>query len=409
MRVLLINKFYHLSGGAERYVFEWQKILRARGHDVMVFSMHHPRNEHCREERFFVDQVRFATDLSAGEKLSVALHSVWSREATQKMRALLKSERAPDIAHLHSFMFQLTPSILEPLRQRGVPIVQTCHEYAYVCVNQHLYNHRTNNICEACLRRGRLSPLRARCIKGSFAASATGVLAGLFDTFLGRSATRIRRFLTPSAFMQSKMVQGGLPASRVFHVPNFVDVSTIHPSDSAGDYILFLGRLVAHKGIMTFLKAAESVPDVPCKIAGDGPLTDQVRAAISCRNLENVELLGFCEGPQLWEIIRKSRVVVVPSEWFENGPLAVLEAMAAARPVIATRIAGIPEMVEHGCEGILFEPGSAEALAEAMALLWQYPDRARYMGRLGRRKVETRYNPDVHYDTVMSHFEEVVG
>lgn len=408
MRILLINKFYYLSGGAERYLFEWEKILRSRGHEVMVFSMHHPRNRPCREERFFVNQVRFATGLSRAERLRAGLHSIWSIEARRKMRALLNSEGAPDVAHLHSFMFQLTPSILGPLRERGVPIVQTCHEYAHVCVNQRLYNHRANEICEACRSRGRLSPLWTRCIKGSFAASAAGVVAGLCDTFVGRSAAHINRFLTPSAFMRGKMIEAGLPRSRIFHVPNFVDASAIRPSDSAGGYILFLGRLVPHKGIMTFLKAAERLPHVSCRIAGDGPLDKQVRAMISYRNGDNIKSLGFCEGPALWEAIRKSRAVVVPSEWYENGPLAVLESMAAARPVIATRIAGIPEMVEDGREGILYEPRCDESLAEAMALLWNEPDRAQGMGRQGRRKVEAHYNPDVHYANVMKHIEEVI-
>lgn len=409
MRVLLINKFYYLSGGAERYVFEWEKLLRSRGHNVMIFSMRHPRNRPCAQERFFADQVRFSGALGLRERVRAAAHSIWSTDARRKLNDLLDAEGAPDIAHLHSFVYQLTPAILEPLRARGIPIVQTCHEYAHVCVNQRLYNQRTNEICESCLRYGLLAPLWQRCVKGSLPASVAGCIAGVADALFGRSAARIQRFLTPSAFMRRKMIEGGLPAQHIAHVPNFTDPRRVSPSDCAGDYMLFLGRLVAHKGIMTLLDAARRLPDVPLKVVGDGPLLDSVRSRVLEDRLRNVELAGFLEGSALWDAVRHARAVVIPSEWYENGPLTILEAMAATRAVIASRIAGIPEMVEHGRDGLLFPPGDADALASALEELWRNPDRAVQMGRRGREKVESRYNPRVHYRRMMRHFEEVAG
>src|SRR3989304_10055480 len=119
MKVLLINKFYFLSGGAERYLYEWEKLLRLHGHDVIVFSMRHPDNRPCKQERFFVREVSFGTGLTLSDKLRAALHSIWSYEAARNLRAMLKEEGRPDIAHLHSFVYQLTPSILEPLSELG--------------------------------------------------------------------------------------------------------------------------------------------------------------------------------------------------------------------------------------------------------------------------------------------------
>ena len=243
MKVLLINKFYHLNGGAERHLLEWQKLLLAHGHQVSIFSMKDPRNRPSPQEPYFIDPVRFDGPLTPPQKLRAAAHSIWCRQAARRIEALLAAEGPPDIAHLHSFVYQLTPSILGPLARRGVPIVQSCHEYAHVCVNQHLYNQRTDRPCEECLRRGRLAPLWTRCMKGSFAASATAVAAGLADSLLGRSRTRIRRFFAVSDFMRAELIRGGLPADRVFHVPNFIDPASIPPADGAGEYLLFLGRL----------------------------------------------------------------------------------------------------------------------------------------------------------------------
>ncbi len=409
MKVLLVNKFYYLSGGAERYVFEWERLLREHGHEVITFSMRHPLNRPSAQERFFINRVSFDHELSYTQKLRSACHSIWSTEAGQRMSALLESEGPPDVAHVHSIVYQLTPAVLAPLRERGIPIVQTCHEYAHICVNQRLYDQRRNAICESCLRRGRLSPLWRRCIKGSFAASAAGCAAGLTDVFIGRSRDTIHRFFTPSAFMRRKMIEGGMPRRRVFHVPNFVNLDEIQSSDEPGEFILFLGRLVRQKGVLTFLEAAERVRHVPCRLVGGGPLETVVRRRVQERNLTNVQVLGHQDGEALWRQVRGARAVAAPSEWYEPFGLVILEGMAASRPIIATRIAGPAEIVSHGRDGILVSPGSAQELAAAFQTLWQSPDQARRMGRKGREKVESQYSADLHYRRLMHHYQEVIS
>ena len=408
MKILLINKFYWLSGGAERYLFEWEKMLRARGHEVVVFSMRHPENRPCAQEKYFAEEVRFRGALSAGQKLRAATHSVWSTEAGEKLRGLLREEGRPDLVHLHSFMYQLTPSILKPLAELNIPIVQTCHEYVHICAHQHLYNDRTGRTCEACLTHGRLSPLWTRCMKGSFAASAAGWLAGVAARRVGLTHKRIRRFVAVSEFMRGKLIAGGLQADRVVHLPNFIDPASVQPSADAGGYMLFLGRLVPQKGVATFLRAAEVAPDVPCKMAGDGPMETFARNFLRERKLRNVELLGKLDGDKLWQTVRAARAVVVPSEWHEPFGLVILEAMAAARPVIASRVAGPAEIVAHEKDGLLFSPFSAEELSSAMRALWADPQRAIAMGREGRSKVEIEYNAERHYERMMRLFEEAM-
>ena len=407
MRILLINKFYYLAGGRERYLFAWEKMLREHGHEVMVFSMTHPRNRPCDQSQYFVDEVRFGADQSPLAKIRAAAHALWSTEARRKLKALIDAEGPPDIAHVRSYLFQLTPSILAPLKRHGVPIVQSCPDYAPVCVNQHLYNDRTQTICEACLRVGQLAPLWQRCMKGSFTASATGCLAGLIDRHLVGSRKHIDRYVTSSAFMRAKLLEGGLPRDRVVHVPHFMDAQGIAAADGPGDYVLFFGRLVQQKGIRTFLDAAARLPHIPCKVLGGGPLEAEVRARIAERNLNTVECLGHCEGESLWDAIRNARAVVVPSEWYEPFGLVILEAMAAARPVIATDIAGPGEIVADGEDGLLVPPGDSQALAESMKRLWSDAELAQELGRRGRARVVAEYAPEIHYQRLMQVFEEV--
>ena len=407
MKILLINKFYYLSGGAERYLFEWEKLLRARGHEVLLYCMAHPMNRPSPQERFFVRQVTFDTGQPTWKKTRAAVHAIWCREARTKLRALLQAEGAPDIVHLHSFMFQLTPSILRPLIARRIPIVQTCHEYSTVCVNQRLFNQRTNRVCEECLHSTTLSPLWKRCIKGSFAPSAVGWAAGLAARWPAGNRKHIRRFFAPSNFMREKLIQGGLPSERVVFVPHFIEAEAISPSDAPGDYMLFFGRLVPQKGVLTFLRAAEKCPGIPCKILGDGPLDETVRTRITERRLSNVQPLGRLEGDPLWNTLRAARAVVVPSEWHEPFGLVILESMAAGRPVIASRVAGPAEIVEHNRDGLLFDMGDADALANTMRQLWNDPSAARELGRHGRDKVLDRFSPAGHYDIMMKHCKDI--
>jgi glycosyltransferase involved in cell wall biosynthesis len=198
-----------------------------------------------------------------------------------------------------------------------------------------------------------------------------------------------------------------MPARRVFHVPHFIRPDWIAPSQARGDYILFLGRLVPEKGIWTFLKAAALLPDVPFKVSGAGALEEAVRAHVRQRNLRHVEVLGHRDGAELQEIVRAARAVTVPSEWHEPFSLVILEAMAAARPVIASRVAGPAEIISHGVDGLLAAPGNAEEFAAAFRALWSDPARAIEMGRRGLVKTQTHYTPDDHYRRLMRHFERI--
>ncbi len=371
--------------------------------------MRHPRNRPCAEEAFFAPRVQFDLEQSAGDKLRAAARSVWSRAARERLRALLRARGTPDVAHLNAFIFQLTPSVLKPLIERGVPIVQTCHEYGHICPNQHLYNFRSHRVCERCLRDGPLAPLWTGCIKGSFAASAAGCAAALGDRLVGHSRRLIRRFFTPGAYMRRKYIQGGMPPKRVFHVPHPLHPDWIAPGDGPGDFMLFLGRLAPYKGIMTFLAAARHLPDVPCRIVGDGPLEEAVRARLADPAMQHVTLSGWLEGDELKTAIRAARAAVVPSEWYEPFGYVILEAMLAARPVIATNIAGPAELVRPGEDGLLFPLGNATRLAREMKLLWSEPDRAMALGESGRRKVLERNDPERHYRRMMSHFRDVMS
>ena len=399
MRILLVNKFYRASGGAERYVQLWRRLLEERGHTVIPFAMQDPRNWPTPYERFFARPISFNEGAPLRRRLAAAPRSVFSLDARRRIAALLRAVR-PDVAHVHSYCYQLTPSILGPLRRAGVPVIQTAHEYKHACANQHLYDPRTGRICEAC-RGGRwYAPAVRRCIKGSLPASIAGCIEHAADRLIGMSRRGIGRVVAPSAFLRRKLIAFGCPGRWIVCVPNFVFPEDFSPRRRAEPYFLFLGRLVRHKGVATLLEAVRQAPAVRLVVAGDGPERPAAQnLASACGG--RVEWKGFLDGAPLRSLLERCLAVVVPSQWYENCPYAVLEAMASGRAVVASRIGGIPELVEDGATGLLFEPGDCAGLVERLRRLWDDRSLAAQLGRAGRRRVEALYAPDAHYRRMM--------
>jgi len=379
MKVLLVNKFYRPAGGAERYVALWSRLLRERGHQVIPFAMRDRRNWPTPYSAYFVHRVDFDRPASARARLRAAGRAVYSLEAAQRISALVRRTR-PDVAHVHSYCYQLTGSVLAALRRAHVPVVQTAHEYKHACPNQRLYNQRTNRLCEACAGGRWWAPLFQRCIKGSLAASGVGCVEQVADRLTGLSRRGIGHVIAPSDFLRRTLIAFGWPGRQISHVPNFVPLDDYDPSHPCDPYLLFLGRLVRHKGIRTLLDDASG---------------GRIAAA------------GFVTGRLLQRLIERCLAVVVPSEWYENCPYAVLEAMAAGRAVVGARIGGIPELVQDGRTGLLFAPGDRDALLECLRRLWEDRRGAASMGREGRRIAEARYGPEDHYRAVLQRFRGV--
>jgi glycosyltransferase involved in cell wall biosynthesis len=180
-------------------------------------------------------------------------------------------------------------------------------------------------------------------------------------------------------------------------VPNFVFSGDFNPTREPASYFLFAGRLVRHKGILTLIRAMRQLPQAQFVVAGDGPLRSEVER-MAQDQANQIRIVGFRDGAELRDLLENCLAVIVPSEWYENCPYSILEAMAAGRAVLASRIGGNPELVANGCNGLLFTPGDERGLVEKMAFLWQHRDEAIQMGAAGRSLVEKRYSPDAHYE-----------
>ncbi|MCR4792410.1 MAG: glycosyltransferase family 4 protein [Lachnospiraceae bacterium] len=362
MKVLMVNKFLHPNGGSETYIFKLGDALKAAGHEVEFFGMEHEGRCVGNSVNAYTKDMDFH-DAGKLEKLTYPVKTIYSSDARKKIRLVLDDFK-PDVVHLNNFNYQLTPSvILEIVKWRkktGHPcrIVYTAHDYQLVCPNHMCNNPNTGENCEKCLSGKFLSCTKGKCIHGSTAKSLIGTMEATFWKMKG-TYKYIDAFLCCSNFMKSKLDANPLFAGRTIAIHNFID-HIPWKEVSKEDYVLYFGRFSKEKGIGTMIEAAKKMPEVSFVFAGKGPLEDQLGG------IPNIQGVGFKSGEELEDLIRKARVSVYPSEWYENCPFSVMESQLYGTPVIGADIGGIPELIREGETGLLFESGNADALCDAI-------------------------------------------
>lgn len=386
MKILVVNKFFWGKGGAERVVFELSRGYRESGHEVIPFAMQSGRNAPSPWEARFAPPVSWEGGPLA--RARTALHVVHSGPAARRIRDLVREVR-PDVAHLHNYHHQLSPSIVDALRSEGIPCVHTLHDYKVICPNYLLYTEGA--VCERC-KGGRFHHvIRHRCVRDALAPSLVA-FAEMSWHHARRTLERgVRCFVSPSRFLRLKLAEFGARTDNVHVVPNGVDVSAFPHAGPGGTEFVYAGRLSREKGLETLLRAVGRVADARLAVCGSGPSEAVARALADAAAPGRVRFEGRLERGALLERIGAARAVVLPSEWYENAPIAALEALACGVPVIGSRLGGIPETVRDGETGLLFPPGDEEALADRLRTMGRDADAARAMGERGRRMVETEF------------------
>jgi glycosyltransferase involved in cell wall biosynthesis len=393
MRILLGNKFWYAKGGVETYLFELIEELPARGYDVIPFAMRHARNLPTPYAEFFVDEADYHASHSWPEKARLAMRMLYSRHAASKLSSLLAHHR-PDLAHLHNIYHQLSPAIIPILADRGIPIVMTLHDLKLACPN---YKMRIDGeICERCIHGGYHHAVLRRCVRGSVVASALCAFELFAHRRSGVYERHVARFIVPSRFYKRKIAEAGIPESKIVWIPSFTHVERYTPSYGGDDYFVYVGRVSEEKGLMTLLEAVRGFDKGRLLIVGEGPQRPALEAFVAAHRMDHVRIVGPKWGDELVDLMRGARFSVIPSEWYENCPRSCIESFACGTPVVGANIGGIPEMVEDGETGLLFEPFSARDLREKIEYLFARNDEAARMGRAARAKAEVEYSPASH-------------
>lgn len=404
VRVLLANKFYGRRGGAEAVVLQTQRLLEGEGHEVVPFAMRHGGEEPSEWSGYFVP-TREYFDGAPLRRVRDSLAAVYSFDARRRIGALVRAT-APDLAHLHNVYHQLTLSVVDALRAERVPIVMTLHDYKAACPNYQLLTH--DGLCQRCVGGAYWNAVRHRCLKGSLAGSAIAAAEAYLNRLRGQYG-KIDLFLAPSAFLRDVMVRAGLPAARIAVLPNAVPAPGVRPSPPSPEpRFVYFGRLSPEKGLDTLLDASTRLSGAAeIVVLGSGPLEAELRARVERERLP-VRLGGFASPSALQDALRGARAALLPSRWYENCPMSVLEAAALGVPTIASEIGGVSELISSGGDGLLVPPGDAEALAAAMDELAADPERAAALGRAALERVRERHDEGRYVAALLGHYGRVL-
>ena len=366
MQILIVNKFLHPNGGAETYIFKLGDYLKSCGHEVQYFGMEH--KSRCVGNA--VNSYTSDMDFHEGSKISKVTYpvrTIYSAEARKKIRIVL-DDFQPNVVHLNNFNYQLTPSVILEIiewrkqNRKKCKIIFTAHDYQLICPNHMLNNPNTHQNCEKCLGGHFINCVKGSCIHGSKAKSLIGTIEAYFWKW--RTVYKyIDTIICCSEFMKSKMESNPLFAKKSVTLHNFVD-RVEQKTIAKKDYILYFGRFSKEKGIYTLIKACKELPNIQFVFAGTGPLECEINS------IPNIMNTGFLNGAALESLIREARFSVYPSEWYENCPFSVMESQMHGTPVLGADIGGIPELIEVGRTGELYESGNAAELKKKIEKLW---------------------------------------
>jgi len=354
MRILLANKFWYRRGGDCVYALNLARLLREHGHEVAEYAMSWPENLDSAWSSYFAPKIEFSGFTGKLATFSRCL----GLPGEGKSFARLLDDFRPDVVHLGNIHTQLSPILAKLAHSRGIRVVWTLHDYKLLCPR---YDCLRSGVtpCTDCFK-GKLPVVLNKCMKNSLAASSLAYAEALrWNRRQLQSATDI--FICPSRFMQEKMREGGFDSGKLVYLCNFIDASACSRKsyDIRDEYYCYVGRLSPEKGVRTLVQAASRLP-YKLVVVGDGPLAGALPES------PQIKYVGKKDWQEIKEIVGKARFSLIPSEWYENNPLSVLESLCLGTPVVGARIGGIPELITPE-NGMCFQSGSVEDLERSIS------------------------------------------
>lgn len=408
MKILLVNKFHYRRGGSETYYFSLAEALISRGYEVVFFSMNDDKNFECDQSKYFVDNVNYNSNYGIIRQVKSGAKLIYSKEAKKKIEQLIIEEK-PDIAHLNLVHRQITLSIVDVLSKYNIPVVFTIHDLICICPNYTMISR--GGLCEKCISGKFLNCVMQKCVKNSTSKSALAALEASYYKFAG-VYNKIGLYISPSDSYRRKHEQSCFTMSPIIHLKNSLPMDTAYelPAKSR-DYLLYFGRLSPQKGIMTLLKAVTLVGSgCSLYIVGNGPQQQEIQNFISKNQLQDrVKLLGFKTGDVLQSLVAESKCVILPSEGYENGPYSVMEAMAKGRPIIASHLGGLPELVEDGFNGYIFEAENVLSLKDKIERLLSLSEREYFdMCQASLNRAKQEFDPEKYVDRLVIEYKKLL-
>lgn len=400
MKILMVNKFLYPRGGSESYMLYLAEYLRKIGHEIEFFGMYDENNTVGNAKGLYTKNMDFHSRGLA--RFLYPFKIVYSFEAKKKIMQVIEDFK-PDIVHMNNINFQLTPSIIYGIKKKGIPLVQTVHDYQMICPNHLLYNFDKNIPCEKCVKGSHINCIKNKCIHSSKVKSIIGVIEAKFYSIL-KTYKKVDMFVCPSNFLENKLLSAKeyyKGKTRTIH--NFINkekfVGNINKSDS---YIVFVGRLSKEKGIENIKGAAELLPGYDFVVVGSGP------CEYLLKDIPNVKLAGFLSGDELTELMGRAKVLLLPSVCYENCPLSILEAHALGVPVVTMNSGGMAELVKDGVTGTLVDEATPDGIARKLKETLENEEYYNILKENCKKEKDNILSVENYADILVAEYEKLV-
>jgi len=409
MKILQINQCHYPRGGADIVYLNHIKLLKEKGHDIAEFSAVDEKNLDSDYSEFFVK----SSDLRKSSLLEKVLNIpsyLYNKEAEKKLKILIKNFK-PDVAHVHLFYGKLSVSILKTLSDEKIPIVHTVHDYKILCPVNTLLD-RNQSLCNQCVSGSAVSCIKKRCSDGSL----------LQSIMVAAEALIWKEFIHPIRFIdQYHFVSDFCKNEHEKYYPDLSNKSTkiynyspikinFLKSKDYKKYFLYFGRLSREKGVMTLLKSWTRLSKkFKLLVVGDGHMKNDLIAYKELNKLNNVEFLGYKAGEDLYNLVGNALYVIVPSEWFENNPMTIIESYKLRTPVIGAAIGGIPEIIVSEKTGFTFRAGDSDSLSEII-LKAEALDKNTYNSMMNNCSdfFEKNFSEKIYYESIINVYKTTI-
>lgn len=383
MKILQVHNYYQFSGGEDVVIKNEYELLTSQKHTVLQYLKNNSE----------------IVEYSLLQKGKLFFDTSYSKKSYLEILELLKIEK-PDVAHVHNTLPLITPAVYYACNELNIPVVQTLHNYRLLCSNAYLF--KNGNVCEECIGKSLYHSVKYGCYRDS--RIQTFALARMVEKHrkLGTWSTKIDAYIALTNFSKIKFVEGGLPEDKIIVKPNFLS-SDLGFNYNTQNYFLFAGRLDITKGIEVILEANKNVnQNAKILIAGDGSFKDKVISVF------NENFLGQLNHNALMKYLKDSTALIFPSPLFENMPLTIVETFASGKPVIASNLGAMAELIEDGRTGLLFEPGNSDDLADKINWANEHKEEMRQMGINARKEYEEKYTAEKNYKILMDIYEKAI-
>lgn len=383
MKILFIHNDYIKPSGEEAASGELAYLLEEHGHEVRWYRK------------------SSANIYGLVWKIKAFLFAFYNPKAARELSDILDDFK-PDVVQVQNIYPFISTSIFKPLKERHIPVVMRCPNYRLFCPNG-LCLDNNGKICEKCFGNGHEIWCVLKNCENSKIKSLGYALRGWFARKTKHILNGVDTFIVQSDFQKQKFVSQGIPAHKIAIVPGIAPDIEINDAKEIGEWVSFVGRVSAEKGIDEFILAAKKNPKIPFKVAGNIDASYCVP-----HNLPpNLEFVGFIKGKELNDFYLKSRIIVVPSKWYEGFPNVIVRGMLLGRPIITTDIGAMQSIIDNKKNGILVPPANSNALADAINELYNDITMCTMIGKSAKKTVADHYSREKIYTLLENIYKNI--